>query len=89
MVLCFLGKDLFRHFERLIKLAGVLGMSWLQHRSEYPTLTLPLLLKCRIKMGKRDDVICGDPGRRGGCHEDCQAGALLVMLIRTPAEEAK
>lgn len=40
----------------------------------------------RLKLGKWDHVR-GDPGRRGGCHENCHRGALIVMSIWTLTEE--
>lgn len=43
----------------------------------------------KLKLGKWDHVVCGDPGRRGGCCEDCHGGTLIVMSIWTLTEETK
>lgn len=56
-------KDCFRHFERLIKLAGALRMPWLKHcsKSHIDSTIIAQVLDESLKWLKRDHAIHEDP----------------------------
>lgn len=92
MVLCFLRKkNCFSILKGSLSLQVFWGCLGFSTAVKLPHWLFPCCSSAefKLKLGKWDHVVHGDPGRRGGCHEDCHRDALIVMSIWTLMEETK